>query len=122
MKLSRPDRTPKILVLFSDTGGGHRSAAQAVIEVLEEKHSGEFALDMVDVFKAYAPYPLNQNAGPLSGDGEAPQPLAIGIPDARWPAADWDGYGFRLAVGSAGGEATRPGASRRFGAVRPPAV
>jgi 1,2-diacylglycerol 3-beta-galactosyltransferase len=60
MKLSRPDRTPKILVLFSDTGGGHRSAAQAVIEVLEEKHSGEFALDMVDVFKAYAPYPLNR--------------------------------------------------------------
>ena len=53
-------RKPRILVLFSDTGGGHRSAAQAVIEVLEEKHSGEFTLDMVDVFKAYAPYPLNR--------------------------------------------------------------
>lgn len=53
-------KKPRILVLFSDTGGGHRSAAQAVIEVLEEKHSGEFVLDMVDVFKAYAPYPLSK--------------------------------------------------------------
>jgi 1,2-diacylglycerol 3-beta-galactosyltransferase len=60
MKLNRPDRKPKILVLFSDTGGGHRSAAQAVIEALEEKHPGEFSLDMVDVFKSYAPYPLNR--------------------------------------------------------------
>jgi 1,2-diacylglycerol 3-beta-galactosyltransferase len=60
MNLSHPNRIPKILILFSDTGGGHRSAAQAVIEALEEKHPGEFALDMVDVFKAYAPYPLNR--------------------------------------------------------------
>jgi 1,2-diacylglycerol 3-beta-galactosyltransferase len=60
MNLSHPNRIPKILILFSDTGGGHRSAAQAVIEALEEKHPGEFALDMVDVIKAYAPYPLNR--------------------------------------------------------------
>jgi len=60
MTLPLPDRKPRILVLFSDTGGGHRSAAQAVIEVLEEKHAGEFELDMVDVFKAYAPYPLSR--------------------------------------------------------------
>jgi len=51
---------PRILVLFSDTGGGHRSAAQAVLEALEEKHAGEYEADMVDVFKAYAPYPLNR--------------------------------------------------------------
>ncbi|MBN1438292.1 MAG: glycosyltransferase [Anaerolineales bacterium] len=31
-----------------------------MIEVLEEKHPGEFALSMVDVFKAYAPYPFNR--------------------------------------------------------------
>jgi 1,2-diacylglycerol 3-beta-galactosyltransferase len=60
MEFSHPEPKPKILVLFSDTGGGHRSAAQAVIEALEEKHRGEFILDMVDVFKAYAPYPLNR--------------------------------------------------------------
>jgi 1,2-diacylglycerol 3-beta-galactosyltransferase len=60
MTLTPSPRKPKILVLFSDTGGGHRSAAQAVIESLEDKHPGEFELDMVDVFKAYAPYPLSK--------------------------------------------------------------
>ncbi|MGA2111868.1 MAG: glycosyltransferase [Anaerolineales bacterium] len=50
---------PHILVLFSDTGGGHRSAAEAVVEALQENHRGEFSFDMVDAFVAYAPYPLN---------------------------------------------------------------
>jgi 1,2-diacylglycerol 3-beta-galactosyltransferase len=54
-----PDAPPRILVLFSDTGGGHRSAAEAVVEALQEHHRGEFSLDMVDAFVAYAPYPLN---------------------------------------------------------------
>jgi 1,2-diacylglycerol 3-beta-galactosyltransferase len=60
MTLPPRNQKPKILVLFSDTGGGHRSAAEAVIEALEEKYAGTFVLDMVDVFKAYAPYPLNR--------------------------------------------------------------
>jgi 1,2-diacylglycerol 3-beta-galactosyltransferase len=54
------NRLPKILVLFSDTGGGHRSAAQAILEALDAKHHGEYEVDMVDVFRAYAPYPLNR--------------------------------------------------------------
>lgn len=56
----RRNHKPRILILFSDTGGGHRSAAQAVLEALEEKYRTEFEADMVDVFKAYAPYPLNK--------------------------------------------------------------
>jgi 1,2-diacylglycerol 3-beta-galactosyltransferase len=28
-------KKPHILLLFSDTGGGHRSAAEAVVEALE---------------------------------------------------------------------------------------
>lgn len=60
MTLPPRNQIPKILVLFSDTGGGHRSAAEAVIEALEEKFAGTFVLDMVDVFKAYAPYPLSR--------------------------------------------------------------
>jgi 1,2-diacylglycerol 3-beta-galactosyltransferase len=54
------NRRPKILVLFSDTGGGHRSAAQAILESLELKHDDQYEVDMVDVFRAYAPYPLNR--------------------------------------------------------------
>lgn len=51
---------PRILFLFSDTGGGHRSATEAIIEALELNHPGVFEIEMVDVFKEYAPRPLNK--------------------------------------------------------------
>jgi 1,2-diacylglycerol 3-beta-galactosyltransferase len=57
---SQTNHKPRILVLFSDTGGGHRSAAEAILEALNDSHHGEFEPDMVDVFKTYAPYPLNR--------------------------------------------------------------
>ena len=49
-----------ILVLFSDTGGGHRSAAEAVIEALGLEYPGRFSAEMVDFFKEYAPVPFNK--------------------------------------------------------------
>lgn len=49
-----------ILFLFSDTGGGHRSGAEAIIEGLELEFPGRFSTEMVDVFKEYAPPPLNR--------------------------------------------------------------
>ncbi|MBN1145771.1 MAG: galactosyldiacylglycerol synthase [Anaerolineales bacterium] len=51
---------PRILFLFSDTGGGHRSAAEAVIEALELEYADRVRTEMVDVFKDYAPRPLNR--------------------------------------------------------------
>ncbi|PKN86944.1 MAG: galactosyldiacylglycerol synthase [Chloroflexi bacterium HGW-Chloroflexi-8] len=50
---------PRILFLFSDTGGGHRSAAEAIIEALELEFPGRFEFTMVDIFRDYAPLPLN---------------------------------------------------------------
>ena len=50
----------KILFLFSDTGGGHRSATEAIIEALELDYAGLFDIEMVDVFKEYAPRPLDR--------------------------------------------------------------
>jgi 1,2-diacylglycerol 3-beta-galactosyltransferase len=50
---------PKILFLFSDTGGGHRSGAEAIIEALELEYPGQFTTEMVDFFKEYAPRPIN---------------------------------------------------------------
>jgi len=40
----------KILYLFSDTGGGHRSAASAIIAVVEHLRKDLFDQEMVDVF------------------------------------------------------------------------
>jgi 1,2-diacylglycerol 3-beta-galactosyltransferase len=58
--MSKPDlKRPHILFLFSDTGGGHRSAAEAIIEALELIAEDEVSTEMVDIFKDYAPRPLN---------------------------------------------------------------
>jgi 1,2-diacylglycerol 3-beta-galactosyltransferase len=91
--MSRPLQSPDphILVLFSDTGGGHRSAAEAVVEALQAEHGGSFHHDMVDAFLAYAPYPLNK--------------MPTWWPEmVRWPRA-WefvfrasDGYGRSRAI------------------------
>lgn len=50
---------PHIVFLFSDTGGGHRSAAQAIIEALDLEFPGQISHEMVDVFREYAPPPLH---------------------------------------------------------------
>lgn len=60
---SKPVKKPHILFLFSDTGGGHRSAANAIIEALNIEYPQEYSTEMVDFFVDYAPPPLNY-AGP----------------------------------------------------------
>lgn len=42
--------TKKLLYLFSDTGGGHRSAANAIINAVDHLHKGQYEQEMVDVF------------------------------------------------------------------------
>jgi 1,2-diacylglycerol 3-beta-galactosyltransferase len=54
-----PQKVPHILFLFSDTGGGHRSATEAVIEALQMDFQGRVTTQMVDIFKEIAPRPLN---------------------------------------------------------------
>src|SRR5688572_25503755 len=51
-------RAVRVLILFSDTGGGHRSAAEALIEAWRAEHPRVQAT-MVDFFKL-APFPFNQ--------------------------------------------------------------
>ena len=52
-------KKPTILFLFSDTGGGHRSAAEAIIEAIHLEFPNTYETKMVDIFKKYAPLPLN---------------------------------------------------------------
>jgi 1,2-diacylglycerol 3-beta-galactosyltransferase len=74
----------KVLFLFSDTGGGHRSAAEALIEALESEHADRIEPCMIDVFKDYAPPPLDR--------------MPELYPDlVRYPQL-W-GFGFKLSDG-----------------------
>lgn len=49
-----------IVFLFSDTGGGHRSAAEAIIEAIQLEYGAAITTKMVDIFKDYAPLPFNR--------------------------------------------------------------
>jgi 1,2-diacylglycerol 3-beta-galactosyltransferase len=51
---SDPYKKPHIVFYFSDTGGGHRSAAEAIIEALQLEYADSFTVEMVDFFKDYA--------------------------------------------------------------------
>ncbi|MBW6473364.1 MAG: galactosyldiacylglycerol synthase [Anaerolineaceae bacterium] len=53
------NKKPSILFLFSDTGGGHRSAAEAIIEAIHLEFPDQFDTRMIDIFRQYAPLPLN---------------------------------------------------------------
>ena len=48
----------RILFLFSDTGGGHRAATNAIIEGLTLEFPGKFDTQMVDFLRYYSPSPL----------------------------------------------------------------
>ena len=52
-------RKPHIVFYFSDTGGGHRSAAEAIIEAVHIAYKNNVTTEMVDFFKEYAPLPFN---------------------------------------------------------------
>ncbi len=79
-----PTERPRVLFLYSDTGGGHRSAAEAVIEALHRRYGDRIHTTMVDIFKDYAPRPLNR----------MPEwyPVMVRVPQA------W-GLGYRLSDG-----------------------
>jgi 1,2-diacylglycerol 3-beta-galactosyltransferase len=79
----KPER-PHILFLYSDTGGGHRSAAEAIIEALHNDYGAEIETSMVDFFREYAPPPLDRMP--------ALYPSMVRLPRA------W-GLGFRLSNG-----------------------
>ncbi|MCX6067901.1 MAG: glycosyltransferase [Chloroflexi bacterium] len=93
------NKKPHILFLFSDTGGGHRSATEAIIEALELEYGDTFSCEMVDIFKDYAPRPLNRMPDWYPYMVKAPQlwgasfHITDGRPQARaitgtiWPVA-----------------------------------
>ena len=50
----------RVLMLISDTGGGHRASAQALESMLDGLRPGETDVRIVDVFTEYCPWPYNK--------------------------------------------------------------
>lgn len=90
-------KKPHIVFLFSDTGGGHRSAAQAIMEALEIYYPDQVTTEMVDFFIEYAPPPLDLAPATYAQMGQVPELWKFGykmsngkrrsevIQDVLWP-------------------------------------
>lgn len=50
----------RILILMSDTGGGHRASAQALNAGFDELFPDRFHIDIIDLISDYLIWPLNQ--------------------------------------------------------------
>ena len=50
----------RVLFLLSDTGGGHRRAAQAISEAITELYPHEFEITMQDILQQYGCWPITQ--------------------------------------------------------------
>lgn len=48
----------RVLFIMSDTGGGHRAAAEAIRDALIRKYGDQVQCQMVDGFRDYAPFPF----------------------------------------------------------------
>jgi 1,2-diacylglycerol 3-beta-galactosyltransferase len=50
----------KILILMSDTGGGHRASAEAMAEAMSHLYHDEVTVHIIDAWRDYSPWPINQ--------------------------------------------------------------
>ncbi|KAL8152636.1 hypothetical protein V2J09_010396 [Rumex salicifolius] len=53
------DRPKNVLILMSDTGGGHRASAEAIGDAFKLEYGDEYNIIIKDVWKEYTGWPLN---------------------------------------------------------------
>ncbi|CAM8959307.1 unnamed protein product [Rhodiola kirilowii] len=52
-------RTKNVLILMSDTGGGHRASVEAIRDAFRLEFGDEYNIYVKDVWKEYTGWPLN---------------------------------------------------------------
>ncbi|KAL2643140.1 hypothetical protein R1flu_010727 [Riccia fluitans] len=55
-----PGRPKRVLILMSDTGGGHRASAEAIKATFELEFGVEYDVTVIDLWKDHTPWPFNQ--------------------------------------------------------------
>lgn len=51
----------KMLILMSDTGGGHRASAEALGQALQEKYPGRVDVNIMDIWTDHGKFPFNKS-------------------------------------------------------------
>ncbi|GER33686.1 monogalactosyldiacylglycerol synthase [Striga asiatica] len=57
------ERTKNVLILMSDTGGGHRASAEAIRDAFQLEYGDQYRIIVKDVWKEYTGWPLNDMEG-----------------------------------------------------------
>lgn len=60
VQISGRDSAKKVLVLMSDTGGGHRASAEAIKAAFQLEFGDEYKVFVTDLWKDHTPWPFNQ--------------------------------------------------------------
>lgn len=53
-------KSKKVLILMSDTGGGHRASAEAIKATFNEEYRDEYEVFVTDLWSEHTPWPFNQ--------------------------------------------------------------
>ncbi|KAF3446164.1 hypothetical protein FNV43_RR11343 [Rhamnella rubrinervis] len=56
----RTENPKKVLILMSDTGGGHRASAEAIKAAFHEEFGNEYQVFVTDLWTDHTPWPFNQ--------------------------------------------------------------
>lgn len=55
-----PETPKRVLILMSDTGGGHRASAEAIKAAFNEAFGDEYQVFVTDLWSEHTPWPFNQ--------------------------------------------------------------
>ena len=90
----------RVLVLMSDTGGGHRASANALAQALDRRFPGEFEVSLFDIWGAAARLPFNKAVPVYRYMGRRPWLWrAFWYGTALWPARASARKGMEVQLG-----------------------
>ncbi|KAJ9507481.1 hypothetical protein QJQ45_006493 [Haematococcus lacustris] len=59
-RTSSPSEPRRVLILMSNTGGGHKASAEAIRDAFKQKHGDGYKIDIIDMWKDHTPAPFNR--------------------------------------------------------------
>eukprot|EP00291_Cryptomonas_curvata_P012571 CAMPEP_0172183576 /NCGR_PEP_ID=MMETSP1050-20130122/19069_1 /TAXON_ID=233186 /ORGANISM="Cryptomonas curvata, Strain CCAP979/52" /LENGTH=466 /DNA_ID=CAMNT_0012857223 /DNA_START=221 /DNA_END=1618 /DNA_ORIENTATION=+ len=84
----------RILILLSDTGGGHKASAKAIQAALDLLYPGVFECEIADIWTDHGPYPFNTFVSSYQWAAKNPWAWRFlywygAFPPTRWLSQEW---------------------------------
>ncbi|CAM9732018.1 unnamed protein product, partial [Chrysoparadoxa australica] len=83
------DAKINVLILMSDTGGGHRASAQAIEAAFEDLYEGEINVDMVDIWTEHSAWPTSHSVPAYQYAAKNPMIWRALYEYSRFPPTRW---------------------------------